>query len=110
MRKWPKKSQAGIAQLVEHLTRNEGVVSSSLISGFFHVLFSGGKVFSGKNHLSSIRERKCDSFRKPTVYQNLFEILQYLGGPFSDKMAQGIPDAYRSVGQSIFLLYTHNKK
>ena len=26
---------AGIAQSVEHFTRNEGVVSSSLISGFF---------------------------------------------------------------------------
>ena len=26
---------AGIAQAVEHFTRNEGVVSSSLISGFF---------------------------------------------------------------------------
>lgn len=26
-------ARAGIAQLVEHLTRNEGVVSSSLISG-----------------------------------------------------------------------------
>ncbi len=29
-------AQAGIAQLVEHFTRNEGVVSSSLISGFFN--------------------------------------------------------------------------
>ena len=28
-------ARAGIAQLVEHLTRNEGVVSSSLISGFY---------------------------------------------------------------------------
>ncbi len=29
-------AQAGIAQSVEHFTRNEGVVSSSLISGFFY--------------------------------------------------------------------------
>ncbi len=29
------ESDAGIAQSVEHFTRNEGVVSSSLISGFF---------------------------------------------------------------------------
>ena len=28
------ESDAGIAQSVEHFTRNEGVVSSSLISGF----------------------------------------------------------------------------
>ena len=28
-------TQAGIAQSVEHFTRNEGVVSSSLISSFF---------------------------------------------------------------------------
>ena len=30
-----RAGQAGIAQSVEHFTRNEGVVSSSLISGFF---------------------------------------------------------------------------
>ena len=28
-------TNAGIAQLVEHFTRNEGVVGSSPISGFF---------------------------------------------------------------------------
>ena len=31
-----RAGQAGIAQSVEHFTRNEGVVSSSLISGFIN--------------------------------------------------------------------------
>ena len=31
---------APIAQLVEHFTRNEGVVSSSLIRSFFHLRMS----------------------------------------------------------------------
>ena len=31
------QAQAGIAQSVEHFTRNEGVVSSSLISSFFYL-------------------------------------------------------------------------
>ena len=31
---------AGIAQSVEHFTRNEGVVGSSPISSFFYYLFS----------------------------------------------------------------------
>ena len=30
-----RAGQAGIAQSVEHFTRNEGVVSSSLISGLY---------------------------------------------------------------------------
>ena len=34
------KFVAPIAQLVEHFTRNEGVVSSSLIRSFFHLRMS----------------------------------------------------------------------
>ena len=39
---------AGIAQLVEHFTRNEGVVSSSLISGsfFYFSMYNNGCAFA----------------------------------------------------------------